>query len=88
MYRSTPDHSTRPLAATGKQSKWQPLSAVEPSPVADADPFSLGDSDDEKDVRSKDTNGDDTRRLENVSAEATKDDIESKTGGDDVKHLT
>lgn len=35
-------------APGGKSSKWQPLSMVEPSPVAENDPFSLGDSDDEK----------------------------------------
>ncbi len=34
-------------AAAGKPSKWQPLSAVDPNPIGDADPFSLGDSDDE-----------------------------------------
>ena len=45
MYRSgTPP--ARPGSAT-KSSKWQPLSAVEPSPVTDNDPFSLGDSDDD-----------------------------------------
>lgn len=36
-------------SAAGKPSKWQPLSTVEPSPIADNDPFSLGDSDDDKD---------------------------------------
>lgn len=35
----------------GKSSKWQPLSTVDPSPVADNDPFSLGDSDEEKDAK-------------------------------------
>lgn len=30
-------------------SRWEPLSTVEPNPVADHDPFSLGDSDEEKD---------------------------------------
>ncbi|OAF59600.2 ubiquitin-binding protein cue5 [Pseudogymnoascus destructans] len=36
--------------ASGKQSKWQPLSSVDPNPVGegDNDPFSLGDSEDEK----------------------------------------
>ncbi|RKF63281.1 putative cue domain-containing protein [Erysiphe neolycopersici] len=36
-----------------KQSKWQPLSTVEPNPVSetDNDPFSLGDSDDEKETK-------------------------------------
>lgn len=38
----------------GKPSKWQPLSTVEPSPVGDHDPFSLGDSEDEKDTKPKD----------------------------------
>lgn len=31
-----------------RPSKWQPLTPVEPSPVTDHDPFSLGDSDDEE----------------------------------------
>lgn len=38
---------------SGKASKWQPLSAVEPSPIAENDPFSLGDSDDERDAKDK-----------------------------------
>jgi len=38
-------------SAGGKSSKWQPLSTVDPSPVADNDPFSLGDSDEEKDAK-------------------------------------
>lgn len=39
--------------SVSKQSKWQPLSTVEPNPVseADNDPFSLGDSDDEKETK-------------------------------------
>lgn len=37
----------------GKSSKWQPLATVQPSPVAENDPFSLGDSDDEKDAKAK-----------------------------------
>lgn len=39
--------------SSGKASKWQPLSTVEPSPIAENDPFSLGDSDDERDVKDK-----------------------------------
>ena len=39
--------------------KWQPLSAVDPSPIAEHDPFSLGDSDDDKDARLKDMKPDD-----------------------------
>lgn len=37
-----------------KPSKWQPLTTVEPSPVGEHDPFSLGDSEDEKDTKAKD----------------------------------
>jgi hypothetical protein len=45
---------TSPAPGSGsKASKWQPLSAVEPSPIAENDPFSLGDSDDERDVKDK-----------------------------------
>ena len=36
--------------ATGKSSKWQPLSPVDPNPIAENDPFSLGDSDDEREA--------------------------------------
>lgn len=52
MYSASPKPSTVQAATnTTKSSKWQPLSAVEPSPVAENDPFSLGDSDDEKDAK-------------------------------------
>lgn len=37
-------------AGAAKSSKWQPLSTVDPNPIAENDPFSLGDSDDEKDA--------------------------------------
>jgi hypothetical protein len=61
--------------AAAKSSKWQPLSAVEPSPIAENDPFSLGDSDDEHDVKHK-TSGsreikmEDTERLRQATADA------------------
>ncbi|EYE92516.1 putative CUE domain protein [Aspergillus ruber CBS 135680] len=41
-------------APPSKPSKWQPLTTVEPSPVGEHDPFSLGDSEDEKDTKAKD----------------------------------
>ncbi|KAL4740828.1 hypothetical protein BDV11DRAFT_184525 [Aspergillus similis] len=44
----------RQSPAGGKSSKWQPLATVEPSPIGENDPFSLGDSDDEKDTKVKD----------------------------------
>lgn len=61
----------------GKQSKWQPLSTVEPSPIAENDPFSLGDSEDEKDSKggSKEIRSDDTERLKAATADAMGDSL-------------
>lgn len=62
--------------ASGKQSKWQPLSAVDPSPAneADNDPFSLGDSEDENPTREraggKEVNKEDAERLKRASGSA------------------
>ncbi|KAG9256328.1 CUE domain protein [Emericellopsis atlantica] len=64
-----------------KASKWQPLSTVEPSPIGDNDPFSLGDSEDEKDAKdtakdkTKDKNDEDNERLKKAAAEAMADDL-------------
>ncbi|KAG5984411.1 hypothetical protein E4U55_004873 [Claviceps digitariae] len=64
---------------SGKASKWQPLSAVEPNPITDNDPFSLGDSEDEKEPskesKPKDTKTDDTERLKKAAAEAMADNL-------------
>lgn len=68
-------------AGTTKPSKWQPLSAVEPSPIADNDPFSLGDSDDEGDVRTHKSAGsreiklEDAERLRQATADAMADSL-------------
>ncbi|PKS12146.1 hypothetical protein jhhlp_001444 [Lomentospora prolificans] len=95
-YTSSPKLGARDSATPpgNKQSKWQPLSAVEPSPITDNDPFSLGDSEDEKEVKdktttgagagssSKDTKDDDAERLRKAAAEAMADslvDDKSKT---------
>lgn len=53
MYDSSPrvpPKDTPPVSAI-KSSKWQPMSTVEPEPITDHDPFSLGDSEDEKEVK-------------------------------------
>ncbi len=60
----------RQQVSSGKSSKWQPLSAVDPSPVAENDPFSLGDSDDDKDTRSKDNRTDEAERLQTSITDA------------------
>ncbi|KAL2255812.1 hypothetical protein VTK26DRAFT_2675 [Humicola hyalothermophila] len=70
-----------PGAAPGKASKWQPLSAVEPSPIAENDPFSLGDSDDEREVSGHRTTGsreiklEDAERLRQATADAMADSL-------------
>ncbi|KAL2134620.1 hypothetical protein VTI74DRAFT_11277 [Chaetomium olivicolor] len=77
-----------------KASKWQPLSPVEPNPIAENDPFSLGDSDDEREMRDKTTTTggetkeikmEDTERLRQATADAMADslveDKDKKAGG-------
>jgi len=86
LYRTSPKFGAKENATlSGKQSKWQPLSTVEPSPVgeADNDPFSLGDSEDEKEskdrVGGKETKMDDAERLKKAAAEAMADNIGEPT---------
>ncbi|KAL3422460.1 Ankyrin repeat protein nuc-2 [Phlyctema vagabunda] len=80
LYRTSPKVTARDATA-GKQSKWQPLSTVDPSPVgeADNDPFSLGDSEDEKEskdrVGGKEIKMEDTERLKKAAAEAMSENI-------------
>lgn len=81
MYSASPKPQSTTVqttgTASGKSSKWQPLSAVEPSPVGENDPFSLGDSDDEKDAKPitlKDAESDKT----NIGAEASVKESDSK----------
>ncbi|KAL8787008.1 MAG: hypothetical protein Q9213_002444 [Squamulea squamosa] len=72
---SPPDLSKRPPSGTtGKSSKWQPLASVDPDPVADHDPFSLGDSDDEE-IKKKDAKLDDSIRLKQAPAESIAEDV-------------
>ncbi|KAF5973435.1 hypothetical protein FBULB1_8321 [Fusarium bulbicola] len=83
MYDSSPRVPPKDAApASGTRgSKWQPLSAVEPSPIAENDPFSLGDSEDEREThqKSKDDKTDDSERLKKATAEAMADSLsESK----------
>ena len=76
-YPKSPDPFNRPPSGTGgKSSKWQPLAPVEPSPVADHDPFSLGDSDDEE-AKKKNAKADDSERLKQAATEALSDGIGS-----------
>lgn len=55
LYSAPPKGAKSSSPAPGKQSKWQPLSSVEPNAVRDDDndPFSLGDSDDEREAKER-----------------------------------
>ncbi|KAJ5909102.1 hypothetical protein N7495_001784 [Penicillium taxi] len=74
--------ASRNTASAGKSNKWQPLANVEPSPVAENDPFSLGDSDDEKDTTTKEHVSESVPikkgTAEAVSGETTSDAKDSK----------
>lgn len=80
--RNTYSPSPKPAAVqpstTNKSSKWQPLASVEPSPVGENDPFSLGDSDDERDAKPITMKDDEDERVQKATSEAMSDSI----GGD------
>lgn len=60
-----------------KTSKWQPLSSVDPNPIADNDPFSLGDSDDEfEHGHRRNQSGSSQIKMEDTTATATDADHE------------
>lgn len=86
VYGSSPRISTDDTTGSkAKASKWQPLSTVEPSPINDNDPFSLGDSEDEREAKekaaSKDVKSEDSERLKKAAAEAMADSlVENKQG--------
>lgn len=61
------------------------MTAVDPSPVADHDPFSLGDSDDEE-SKKKDFRSDDSERVKQAAAEAMAEDINSASKKDPKSH--
>lgn len=58
LYRPAPSARLAAVVSPPRQpspvtvSKWEPLKSVEPAPM-DRDPFSLGDSDDEREVSTK-----------------------------------
>ena len=76
------------------------MSTVEPDPITEHDPFSLGDSEDERDAKdskmpskhgkteSKDIKLDDAERLKQATADAMADslmDESAKKGGEESK---
>lgn len=81
MYSGSGTTAAPAPASATKSSKWQPLSTVDPSPVAENDPFSLGDSDDDKDAKPITLQDDEQERLERSTQEAMQESI----GGDSKK---
>ncbi|OBT94783.1 ubiquitin-binding protein cue5 [Pseudogymnoascus verrucosus] len=73
--------------ASGKQSKWQPLSSVDPNPVGegDNDPFSLGDSEDEKEVKAGVKEGKEEVKKSGGAAEGSEVKSETAEAGKDEK---
>lgn len=88
LYNSSPPPSTR-ATSNNKSSKWQPLSTVDPSPVSpmrdEHDPFSLGDSDEEKDAKLK---SDEADRLQKATSEAMAEDIGTAKSASDSGRKT
>lgn len=78
LYESgAPQPVPKDATSPGKPSKWQPLSAVEPNPIGENDPFSLGDSEDEKEPKDKVSgNGKpDQEDLQKATAEAMAENL-------------
>lgn len=62
--------SAAPNSAS-KNTKWQPLTSMTPNPEAEEnDPFSLGDSDDEKESKTKDINEAASTRLKDAARQS------------------
>ncbi|KAJ6004135.1 hypothetical protein N7499_000203 [Penicillium canescens] len=80
---NAPSSAKRNSSTGNKPSKWQPLSTVEPSPVAENDPFSLGDSDDEKDIKTKEQpTVSESDQIKKATAEAMSDEVGSSKDKD------
>ena len=85
LYSGSPDPTKRPVSSGSKSSKWQPLAKVDPSPVADNDPFSLGDSDDEREAKSKEPNPGEDQMLRDATAEAMAGEIGGSKADEEAK---
>ncbi|WQF81440.1 Putative ubiquitin system component CUE, UBA-like superfamily [Colletotrichum destructivum] len=91
VYGSSPRRSAEDVSGSkAKSSKWQPLSTVDPNPISDNDPFSLGDSEDEREAKekatsskdTKDANSEDSERLKKAAAEAMADSLVESKGSE------
>ncbi len=77
LYESSPTVASKDPSSASKQSKWQPLSTVDPSPIGEPenDPFALEDSEDENPAKErvggKEINKDDAERLKKAASESS-----------------
>lgn len=81
--KDSPPASAGAGAAPTKTSKWQPLSPVDPNPIVENDPFSLGDSDDERELskdKKQEIKMEDTERLKQATADAMADSLVEDSG--------
>lgn len=76
---ASPAHPDRKPSPGGRQSKWEPLSTVDPSPMTDNDPFSLGDSDDERETKTKDVKTGDKARQLPAASEVVADSVDNES---------
>ncbi|EXJ75530.1 uncharacterized protein A1O5_00036 [Cladophialophora psammophila CBS 110553] len=77
MYSASPK-PTGAASTTTKSSKWQPLQSIDPSPVTENDPFSLGDSDEEKDAKVITLRDDETDVTKDEAKKANDEDAQVK----------
>lgn len=70
------------ISTGGKSRKWQPLAAVDPYPVGEHNSSSLGNRDDEKETKNKDSNADEGGRVKQATTEAIAGEIGSSSKDD------
>lgn len=84
MDRKVARGGSQPPDSASKSAKWQPLTSVAPQPESDDnDPFSLGDSDEEKESKTKDTREADSARLK----EAARNSVSTESAEKPAKTL-
>ncbi|MCJ1355081.1 MAG: ubiquitin-binding protein cue5 [Icmadophila ericetorum] len=78
LYRASPDSTKRATLSASKGSKWQPLATVDPNPMTEHDPFSLGDSDDEE-AKKKDGKVGEEQKVKKEASEAMGESVSGKS---------
>ena len=81
---SPPSQPERKPSPADKLSKWEPLSAIDPGPAPDSDPFSLGDSDDERETKPKVAGHDHPDHVQKAASDATTAEIGKPKAESDI----